>query len=259
MAKESNKQTAKTGTASTSASKSGSGQAQAADVGTGTTAARRSAYEALFSGAPRGGIPMVLEYPIGFDINQLIEDWSVESTQEGAVICSLLLVLSKILDNGQVVQVSHGGIWTIDLVGCYQVSPLSNPNLVNYFASQGGNKVHNRIVPIIKAASGAMDSIMADDELRKMMDDSSFAGYLSVTFLGYSFLCAAVSEFENLQGVRHYASTPYHPQTTGMVERMHAMQDCLVIHHLHEISWFHWMDLEKQELNQDITCVNWNL
>jgi transposase InsO family protein len=36
-------------------------------------------------------------------------------------------------------------------------------------------------------------------------------------------LSESVQNFEELQGIRHFASTPYHPQTNGMVERMHAM------------------------------------
>ncbi|KAH6571560.1 hypothetical protein BASA62_003804 [Batrachochytrium salamandrivorans] len=32
-----------------------------------------------------------------------------------------------------------------------------------------------------------------------------------------------VKEFEALQRIRHHATTPYHPRTNGMVERMHAM------------------------------------
>ncbi len=40
---------------------------------------------------------------------------------------------------------------------------------------------------------------------------------------GSAFLSSAVKQFEELQDIRHFASTPYHPQTNGMVERMHAM------------------------------------
>jgi transposase InsO family protein len=40
---------------------------------------------------------------------------------------------------------------------------------------------------------------------------------------GKMFIQGGLKEFEDLQGIRHHASTPYHPQTNGMVERMHAM------------------------------------
>lgn len=44
-----------------------------------------------------------------------------------------------------------------------------------------------------------------------------------ITDRGSSFLSEGLKEFERIQQIRHYASTPYHPQTNGMVERMHAM------------------------------------
>jgi len=40
---------------------------------------------------------------------------------------------------------------------------------------------------------------------------------------GKSFLANALIEFENIQRIKHLSSTPYHPQTNGMIERMHAM------------------------------------
>lgn len=40
---------------------------------------------------------------------------------------------------------------------------------------------------------------------------------------GGSFLAEVFKEFEQLQSIRHLASTPYHPQTNGLVERMHRM------------------------------------
>lgn len=43
-----------------------------------------------------------------------------------------------------------------------------------------------------------------------------------ITDRGKSFLSDAVHEYEKLIGITHMASTPYHPQTNGMVERMHA-------------------------------------
>jgi hypothetical protein len=40
---------------------------------------------------------------------------------------------------------------------------------------------------------------------------------------GSEFLAKSLRAYEKLQGIRHLASSPYHPQTNGMVERMHAM------------------------------------
>lgn len=47
--------------------------------------------------------------------------------------------------------------------------------------------------------------------------------YEIFTDRGKMFIQGGLKEFEDLQGIRHHASTPYHPQTNGMVERMHAM------------------------------------
>ena len=44
-----------------------------------------------------------------------------------------------------------------------------------------------------------------------------------ITDRGSSFLSQALKQFEDTQRIRHHASTPYHPQTNGMVERMHSM------------------------------------
>ncbi|KAH9246295.1 hypothetical protein BASA81_016152 [Batrachochytrium salamandrivorans] len=44
-----------------------------------------------------------------------------------------------------------------------------------------------------------------------------------LTDRGSAFLSEGVKEFEALQRIRHHATTPYHPRTNGMVERMHAM------------------------------------
>ncbi|KAH9246495.1 hypothetical protein BASA81_015947 [Batrachochytrium salamandrivorans] len=40
---------------------------------------------------------------------------------------------------------------------------------------------------------------------------------------GKSFLAEGIDLFERQNAIRHMATTPYHPQTNGMVERMHAM------------------------------------
>ncbi|KAH6589338.1 hypothetical protein BASA50_010084 [Batrachochytrium salamandrivorans] len=40
---------------------------------------------------------------------------------------------------------------------------------------------------------------------------------------GKSFLAEGIDLFERENKIRHFATTPYHPQINGMVERMHAM------------------------------------
>jgi hypothetical protein len=44
-----------------------------------------------------------------------------------------------------------------------------------------------------------------------------------ITDRGKSLLAEAVDEYEKRNLIKHHASTPYHPQTNGMVERMHSM------------------------------------
>ena len=44
-----------------------------------------------------------------------------------------------------------------------------------------------------------------------------------ITDRGKSFLAEAVQQFESLHHIRHISTTPYHPRTNGMVERMHSM------------------------------------
>jgi transposase InsO family protein len=43
-----------------------------------------------------------------------------------------------------------------------------------------------------------------------------------ITDRGKSFLAEAVEEYNSKVGISHLASTPYHPETNGMVERMHS-------------------------------------
>jgi transposase InsO family protein len=48
------------------------------------------------------------------------------------------------------------------------------------------------------------------------------APYEIISDRGSSLLAESVKNYEEIQRIRHKASTPYHPQTNGMVERMHA-------------------------------------
>jgi hypothetical protein len=46
--------------------------------------------------------------------------------------------------------------------------------------------------------------------------------YEIISDRGSALLAEATKIFEQMQQIRHHASTAYHPQTNGMVERMHA-------------------------------------
>lgn len=47
--------------------------------------------------------------------------------------------------------------------------------------------------------------------------------YEIITDRGLTFIADAMKEFEETQKIKHLASSAYHPQTNGMVERMHSM------------------------------------
>jgi len=48
------------------------------------------------------------------------------------------------------------------------------------------------------------------------------APYELITDRGSSLLAESIRSYEKIQMIKHCASTPYHPQTNGMVERMHS-------------------------------------
>lgn len=48
------------------------------------------------------------------------------------------------------------------------------------------------------------------------------APYEIISDRGKSLLAESIRSYEEIQRIRHKASSPYHPQTNGMVERMHA-------------------------------------
>jgi transposase InsO family protein len=48
------------------------------------------------------------------------------------------------------------------------------------------------------------------------------APYEIISDRGSSLLAESIKKYEEMQKISHRASTPYHPQTNGMVERMHA-------------------------------------
>ncbi|KAH9244808.1 hypothetical protein BASA81_017770 [Batrachochytrium salamandrivorans] len=78
------------------------------------------------------------------------------------------------------------------------------------------------------------DYFLDGDQIREMTE-AAVAAFLYDLMMNYgapfeiisdrgkSFLAEGISEFERENSIRHLATTPYHPQTNGMVERMHAM------------------------------------
>ncbi|KAH6580820.1 hypothetical protein BASA61_009379 [Batrachochytrium salamandrivorans] len=55
------------------------------------------------------------------------------------------------------------------------------------------------------------------------LNDDYGAPFEIISDRGKSFLAEGIDLFERENKIRHLATTPYHPQTNGMVERMHAM------------------------------------
>ncbi|KAH6600194.1 hypothetical protein BASA61_002336 [Batrachochytrium salamandrivorans] len=55
------------------------------------------------------------------------------------------------------------------------------------------------------------------------VNDDYGAPFEIISDRGKSFLAEGIDLFERENKIRHLATTPYHPQTNGMVERMHAM------------------------------------
>ncbi|KAH9252824.1 hypothetical protein BASA81_009229 [Batrachochytrium salamandrivorans] len=55
------------------------------------------------------------------------------------------------------------------------------------------------------------------------INDDYGAPFEIISDRGKSFLAEGIDLFERENKIRHLATTPYHPQTNGMVERMHAM------------------------------------
>jgi transposase InsO family protein len=73
-----------------------------------------------------------------------------------------------------------------------------------------------RAVP--EMTSAAVISFLYEEILLKFG-----APYEIISDRGSSFLSEAVAEFERLHGIQHRATSPYHPCTNGLVERMHSM------------------------------------
>ncbi len=47
--------------------------------------------------------------------------------------------------------------------------------------------------------------------------------YEIITDRGSSYLSETMKQFEEMLDIRHHATSPYHPQSNGLCERMHAM------------------------------------
>jgi hypothetical protein len=61
----------------------------------------------FMSSAKSGGIGAMLDNPIGRNVSTLVKDWDIELNQEGAVLASLLITLSGLPSNNQVLQIDN--------------------------------------------------------------------------------------------------------------------------------------------------------
>ena len=76
---------------------------------------------------------------------------------------------------------------------------------------------------VVAKAVSRMDSDTVAEFLYNNILLNYGAPFELISDRGAALISETLSNFEKLQGMRHFASTPYHPQTNGMVERMHAM------------------------------------
>ena len=75
---------------------------------------------------------------------------------------------------------------------------------------------------VVCRAVKKMDSDTVADFLYHDIMINFGAPYEIFSDRGSSLLSESIRSYEKLQRIKHKASTPYHPQTNGMVERMHA-------------------------------------
>ncbi|KAH9246518.1 hypothetical protein BASA81_015932 [Batrachochytrium salamandrivorans] len=78
---------------------------------------------------------------------------------------------------------------------------------------------------------------------------------------GKSFLAEGIDLFERENKIRHLATTPYHPQTNGMVERMHAMlgHGLTTLVHGKRDRWDEVLASSSLSTSDSNTCRNWIL
>jgi transposase InsO family protein len=76
---------------------------------------------------------------------------------------------------------------------------------------------------VVAKAVKSMDADTVAEFLYEEILMNYGAPFEIITDRGSAFLSSALNQFEKLQQIKHIASTPYHPQTNGMVERMHSM------------------------------------
>ena len=75
---------------------------------------------------------------------------------------------------------------------------------------------------IVCKAVKSMDSDTVADFLYHEILLNYGAPYEILSDRGSSLLAESIKSYEKLQKIKHCASTPYHPQSNGMVERMHS-------------------------------------
>ncbi|KAH6564469.1 hypothetical protein BASA62_007882 [Batrachochytrium salamandrivorans] len=78
---------------------------------------------------------------------------------------------------------------------------------------------------------------------------------------GKSFLAEGIDLFEKQNAIRHMATTPYHPQTNGMVERMHAMlgHGLTTMVSGRRDRWDEYLPPSTSSLKDSHTCSYWIL
>jgi transposase InsO family protein len=103
--------------------------------------------------------------------------------------------------------------WGIDFIGPFPVSKNGN-----YYAITAIDYATRW--PVV-AAVKTCDAKTVVDFIYKLMIDYG-SPFEIVSDLGAGFIAQGVQDFLKQNSILHARSTPYHPQTNGMVERMHA-------------------------------------
>ncbi len=105
--------------------------------------------------------------------------------------------------------------WGVDFVG-----PLPETKTRNKFVI---TSIDYSTRWVVAKAVPNMDSITVQNFLYEDIMYHYGAPHELITDRGKAFLSVGIADFEREHGIDHLLTSPYHPQTNGMVERMHAM------------------------------------